>query len=126
MCAGNEHYMSVCLIAPNLKKKDIKARFNRSIKKGSISVSVSEHNLIPDESELAQIAANVFLFFKCIHLFISNSWTCWPISALSLLNRAAINNNQARAQHREICSLTSTERRRSLSSLSERTKMFNY
>ena len=97
--------MSVCLIAPNLKKKDIKARFNRSIKNGSISVSVPEHNLIPNESELAQIAANVFLFFKCIHLFISNSWTCWPISALSLLNRAGINNNQARAQHREICSL---------------------
>ena len=105
MCAGNEHYMSVCLIAPNLKKKDIKARFNRSIKKGSISVSVPEHNLIPNESELAQIAANVFLFFKCIHLFISNSWTFWPISASSLLNRAAINNNQARAQHWEICSL---------------------
>ena len=58
--------MSVCLIAPNLKKKDIKARFNRSIKKGSISVSVPEHNLIPNESELAQIAANVFLFFTVL------------------------------------------------------------
>ena len=104
-CAGNEHYMSVFLIAPNLKKKDIKACFNCSIKKGSISVLMPEHNLIPNESELAQIAANVFLFFKCIHLFISNSWTCWPISAFSLLNRAAINNDQARAQHWEICSL---------------------
>ena len=56
-CAGNEHYMSVFLIAPNLKKKDIKACFNCSIKKGSTSVS------IPNEIELAQIAADVFLFF---------------------------------------------------------------
>ena len=56
--------MSVFLIAPNLKKKDIKACFNCSIKKGSISVSVPEHNLIPNESELAQIAADVFLFFN--------------------------------------------------------------
>ena len=71
MCAGNEHYMSVCLIAPNLKKKDIKARFNRSIKKGSISVSVPEHNLIPNESELAQIAANVFQFFYCINYLLA-------------------------------------------------------
>ena len=104
-CTGNEHYVSVLLIAPNLKKKDIKTCFNCSIKRGSTLVLIPEHNLIPNESELAQIAANVFLFFKCIHLFISNSWTCWPISALSLLNRAAINNNQARAQHRETCSL---------------------
>ena len=71
---------------------------------GSISVLMPEHNLIPNESELAQIAANVFQFFYCINLFISDSWT-WPISALSLLNGAGINNNHARAQHRETCSL---------------------
>ena len=65
-CAGNEHYMSVFLIAPNLKKKDIKACFNCSIKRGSISVLMPEHNLIPNESELAQIAANVFLFFTVL------------------------------------------------------------
>ena len=62
-CAGNEHYMSVFLIAPNLKKKDIKACFNCSIKKGSTSVSMPEHNSIPNEIELAQTAADVFLFF---------------------------------------------------------------
>ena len=55
--------MSVFLIAPNLKKKDIKACFNCSIKKASTSVSMPEHNSIPNESELAQIAADVFLFF---------------------------------------------------------------
>ena len=72
-CASNEHYMSVFLIAPNLKKKDIKACFNRLIKKGSISVLMPEHNSIPNEIELAQIAADVFLFFYCINLFISDS-----------------------------------------------------
>ena len=55
--------MSVFLIAPNLKKKDIKACFNCSIKKASTSVSMPEHNSIPNESELAQITADVFLFF---------------------------------------------------------------
>ena len=30
---------------------------------GSISVLMPEHNLIPNESELAQIAENVFQFF---------------------------------------------------------------
>ena len=72
---------------------------------GSISVLMPDHNLIPNESELAQIAANVFQFFYRINLFISDSWTCWPISALSLLNGAGINNKQARAQHWETCSL---------------------
>ena len=65
-CAGNEHYMSVFLIAPNLKKKGIKACFNCSIKKGSISVLMPEHNLIPNESELAQIPANFFQFFTVL------------------------------------------------------------
>ena len=55
--------MSVFLIAPNLKKKDIKACFNCSIKKGSTSVSMPEHNSIPNEIELAQIAGDIFLFF---------------------------------------------------------------
>ena len=72
-CASNEHYMSVFLIAPNLKKKDIKACFNCLIKKGSISFLMPEHNSIPNEIELAQIAADVFLFFYCINLFISDS-----------------------------------------------------
>ena len=58
--------MSVLLIAANLKKKDIKACFNCSIKKGSTSVLIPEHNFKPNESELAQIAANVFLFFTVL------------------------------------------------------------
>ena len=72
-CTGNKHYVSVLLIAANLKKKDIKACFNCSIKKGSTSVLIPEHNFKPNESELTQIAANVFLFFYCINLFISKS-----------------------------------------------------
>ena len=65
-CTGNEHYVSLLLIAPNLKKKDIKTCFNCSIKRGSTLVLIPEHNLIPNESELAQIAANVFLFFTVL------------------------------------------------------------
>ena len=72
-CAGNENYVLVLLIAPNLKKKDTKTCFNCSIKKGSTSVLMPEHNLIPNESELAQIAADVFLFLYCINLFISDN-----------------------------------------------------
>ena len=69
-CAGNEHYMSVFLIAPNLKKKDIKACFNCSIKKGSTSVSMPEHNSIPNEIELAQIAGDIFLFFFNVFFYL--------------------------------------------------------
>ena len=57
--------MPVLLIASNLKEKDTSAGFNCSIKKGSISVLVPEHNLIPNENELVQTAANVFLSFYC-------------------------------------------------------------
>ena len=64
-CVGNKHYVSVLLIAPNLKKKDISACFNCSISKGSILVLVPEHNLIPNLNELVQTAKNVFSSFYC-------------------------------------------------------------
>ena len=76
-CVGDDHCLPVFLIAPNLnsEKKYITACFNCSILKGSISVLVPEHNLIPNKSELLQIAARfTYLVMYLLDLLAQSSF----------------------------------------------------